>query len=368
LDFALPLFAHPVDSSMYMIQVIDELTGTVSGFKAFKPEEGVTPTPVTGAVVQVGDSPVYAFIAGADVHAGNLNTLSPVLSSFAKEHPEKKSLILQISELIGTDQEKKVARLGMRTLLMEKQGAAAAHSFYEGSVLRSALWRRLLAAATDSAMAQRILSIRARLSAKVTDTGTVQLDLMALPREDRTAIDETNIISEILQEFDPRPIDLPRVAPNRDTSRLEARQLQENVDALVHQISRTGRQEERIAILLSAILENPPVGRGALLEYQRDRAKMADWALAELRRLFTQGDFDSIHDEQLVAAVIPKLFTQQYPMTRGDLLYALARHLGKWPQVNQAIRRSLEKTHSMYVMLWKKEIEHALNETRTQVL
>jgi hypothetical protein len=110
---------------------------------------------------------------------------------------------------------------------------------------------------------------------------------------------------------------------------------------------------------MSAILDDPPVGKSALLQYQSDRAKVADWAAKELRKTFIDTNWGS--DERVMATLVPKLFTQQYPMTRGDLLFYLAKHLGKWPLVNQSIRESLRKTHSIYVEWRRAEIEEELS-------
>jgi hypothetical protein len=90
---------------------------------------------------------------------------------------------------------------------------------------------------------------------------------------------------------------------------------------------------------------------------------MAAWAIAELRKTFIDTNWQS--DEPVIAALIPRLFTKQWPMTRGDLLLFLAKHLGKWPQVNSAIREVLERTRSIYVEGSRKEIEDALAARQT---
>ncbi len=130
------------------------------------------------------------------------------------------------------------------------------------------------------------------------------------------------------------------------------------VTELLKIINRTGRQEERIAILVDAILRDRETGMLALVQYKEDRAKFATWALHELRSslLFNQNR-STFFDEEIIANLIPRFFTQSFPLSRGELLLYLARHLAKWPRINRSIRRSLEKTRSMFVDFFRKQIE-----------
>jgi hypothetical protein len=198
-------------------------------------------------------------------------------------------------------------------------------------------------------MARRIIEVRGRLSAKLDANGNIKLDLSALSKEDQRAIDVSKLIESIVLEFDPLP-SIPSkeaIIDNRDVH--DVAKVQERVESLLSAVRRTGRQEERIALLMSAILSDPAVGKSALLQYQGDRAKTADRAIRELRRLLTENDKSWPSDDRVVAALVPWLFTQQWPMTRGDLLFYLAKHLHKWPSANKAIRNSLARTRSMYV-------------------
>lgn len=364
VGFAIPVLVGPSDASLLAVQEIDEVTGRVCRFRSLDhPRSGMISV-AAGPTVGVGEHQIYAFvITPTNVRVGTLTTLRSTLEHFAEANPSRSGLLLQIRELIGSDKEKKLARTEMRALLLEKQGAAAARSFYEGSVLRSVLWNRLLSMATNEKMSRRILEVRGRLSASVTRDGQIGLNLSALSEEDRARIDAAELISGILLEFEPQP-----VAPGKSTHFVEdqahdAAEVQKVVDSLLKLVRQTGRQEERIALLMSAILGDPTVGKTALLQYQNDRAKTADWAVRELRKTFIDTNWSS--DEEVIAGLVPRLFTKQWPMTRGDLLFFLAKHLGKWPLINQAIRLSLSKTHSMFVDWRRKEIEDVLSQSRS---
>jgi hypothetical protein len=361
VGFALPILSYLLDPPLFAIQEVDELTGCVCSFRTFSPD-GSSLVSKMGPSVRIGDKPFYAFIDTAgNAHLGKLKTLSPVLAQFAAANPDRLGLSLQIRELIGTDQEKKTARTEMRKFLLEKQGSAAARSFYEGSVLRSVLWSRLLSTAINSEMAKRILGVRGRLSAKVDSDGTITLDLSCLSREDLAAIDTTKLIDSILLEYDPQPEKPARSVVEKNGEIHDFAEVQREVDILVRRMIAARRQEERIALMISAILRNPPVGKTALLQYPADKAKTAEWAFKELRRILieTKGT-SSRSDELLISLLIPKILSQQYHMTRGDLLFFLAKHLGSWPVVKKSIRQCLAVTHSVSVELRRGEIEAAL--------
>jgi hypothetical protein len=358
IGFAIPILVRPTAPRLLTIQEVDEVSGRIYGFRILEPQESQF-VHVSGPSVGIGDEPLYAFISTAnDVFIGTLAVLRPILAGFAEANQSRIALKLQINELIGTDNEKKVARAQMRQVLLDVQGAAVARSFYEGSVLRSVLWSRLLSVASSKEMSKRILQVRGKLSASVNQDGQILLDLSALSEEDQEAIDSTKLVSAMLLEFEPQPASTGGPAKANESGVHDAAAIQRQVEDLLSLVHRTGRQEERVTLLMTAILSNPPVGKSALLQYRGDRAKMATWAIAELRKAFIDTNWPS--DERVIAALVPRLFTKQFPMARGDLLFFLAKHLGKWPQVNGAIRAVLQKTHSMFVDFWRKEIEETL--------
>jgi|GraSoi_2013_40cm_1033754.scaffolds.fasta_scaffold08791_2 hypothetical protein len=359
VGFAVPVLIHPTDPRFLVVQEVDELSGRVCGFRILEHQKSQLIHVADDSSVGIGEEQLYAFfITPNNVSIGTLAMLRAALEQFAETNPSRSGLILQIKELIGSDQEKKVARARMRRLLLDAQGTAAARSFYEGSVLRSVLWSRLLSMATSKEMSKRILQVRGRLSAGINQDGQIVLDLTALSEEDRVAIDDAKLISAMLLEFEPRPPAVDKPASLGEDEAHNAARIQRRVEDLLSLVRRTGRQEERVALLMAAILNDPTVGKSALLQYQRDRASTAAWAIAELRKIFIDTSWPS--DEQVIAALVPRLFTKHWPMTRGDLLFFLAKHLGKWPQVNTAIREVLRRTNSAYVHLSRKEIEDAL--------
>jgi hypothetical protein len=274
VGFALPVLIHSGDSQLLAIQEVDELDGRVCNFLIFENNK-LELIYVNGPSVRIGESPIYAFFTKTDASVGTLSEIRADLERFIKENPSHVAVILQIKELIGSDQDKKIARVQMRQRLLAARGAAVARSFYEGSVLRSVLWNRLLAVAINEEMSRRILLVRGSLSASINQEGKIVLDLSALSAADQAAIDQAKVVSAILLEFEPDPGSIPKLERVSENSDHDATAIQRQVDDLLSLVRQAGRQEERVALLMAAILRNPTVGKSALLQYQHDRAKMA---------------------------------------------------------------------------------------------
>jgi len=363
--FALPLLAHPERNDLRLVQEIDEYRNVVSGFRLLEDYTPADAIPINGPLAAIGKEFVHVFVTEIGLlHAGNLGEISSFLEEFAGGHPDEHAVILQIRELVGTDQEKKIARLIMRRDIGRDAGANAAAAFYEGDILRTALWSRILKTAPDEDSARRILRVRPQLSAHIQQDGGVKLDLSALDIRDYSRINQDTLRAELLAEFRPPSDDTTILTLHGDIKPENVLQAGK-VSELISRTSGTRRQEERVAILIDAILRDRKTGMSALVQYKTDKAKYATWALRELRSSLLFNQNRSVPtDEEVIANLIPRFFTKAFPLSRGDLLYHLARHLAKWPKVNTAIRHSLNKTHSMFVNAYRKQIEELLDKPR----
>jgi hypothetical protein len=361
--FALPLLAHPDHVRLRLVQEIDEYRNVVCGFQVLEDYSADDAVALTGPFSTLGGEPIHVFIAETGgLHAGRLDEISPFLNDFVNRCPHEHAVILQIRELIGTDQQKRDARLAVRRDINRAAGASAAGSFYEGDVLRTVLWQHILETAADEDAAKRILRVRPRLSALIQPGGYIELDLRALDVRDYARVDQASLREKLSAEFSQTSgDDLP--APHHDIKPSNLLQTG-RVSELLNAINRTRRQEERIAILIDTFLKDRELGLSALAQYKEDRGKFATWALHELRSslMFSRARSPSA-DEEAVANLIPRFFTKAFPLSRGDLLYLLAWHLAKWPKINAAIRYSLNKTRSMFVNAYRAQIEDLLNNT-----
>ena len=372
----MPLLEHPTDPRLRTIQEFDEVTGKIVGFRVLAGHklESTDVLGVEGGVARVGDEPIYAFVdSSGSPHLGTLQQLRPILKGFAKRHPTYTAVNLQIAELIGASHEKRIARSNMRELITRDSGVNAARSFYEGSALRVALWQELIRQAGDADAADRIIAVRSRISACIGKNGTIELDLAALSPEDIKIINQESLIEKLSAEFDVTSTVDPEksdpIAAADDVVTKKANQV-------LRKVSSAGRQEERIAILMSAILEDRASGLAALRRYPKDRAKVATWGLRQLRSeianrtpnqmpLFGEnvdlGDKEErVFDERIIANLIPRLFGQSFATNRGVLLLMMAEYLGWSVLARDAIKHVLNRTKAMFVDLYRVEIGQAL--------
>ncbi len=143
-SFALPLLGDVNSGSVRFVQEIDETTGCVEQFRILENADHLAPLlelkfPFSAA--RIGYPPIYVFLDQAlQIHIGTLSAIESILRAFLVSNSKHAALKLQISELIGSDQEKRRFRAQIRGLVAKTSGSNAARAFYEGSVLRAALW------------------------------------------------------------------------------------------------------------------------------------------------------------------------------------------------------------------------------------
>jgi hypothetical protein len=356
--FALPLLAHPHSANARLIQEVDELTDVVARFVTLQNYnfEGVSLSGQPQVYAVLGQPMIYAFFTeDAVAHVGTLDELAATLEAFVHRKPRGDAVALQIIELMGHLDQKKLARTTFRNEIRNSVGLKAAQAFYEGSILRSSLWQRLLSRAPSTDFAQRILGVRSQLSAEIVD-GKIQLDLRALEEEDRAQIDQDRLEAELLEEFVGLGMEAGAAEIVIDTGSVEDKR----ADELVRVITRTGRQEERVAIILREILRDRENGLAILSKYQLETAKFAKRVLREIEFSFKNRSSKKMTDEALVASMVRPMFMMQFPMSRGALLYYLAKHLGNWPLVADEIRERLGSTESQFVVPYRHEIDSML--------
>lgn len=185
--FALPLFRHPDKPQLPLVQELDEYLMVVAGFSTFLGDTAQAITILDGPIAYIGLPQIYAFVTDdSAVHAGQLTAIEHVLRSFLGEHADRAATALQVIELIGTEEEQRVARSRMRQLIYDRSGALAAQAFYEGSVVRGEVWGALLAEAWNPHTARRILDARSRIDRTIGSDSSVSFDVSALEPEDYT--------------------------------------------------------------------------------------------------------------------------------------------------------------------------------------
>jgi hypothetical protein len=135
----------------------------------------------------------------------------------------------------------------------------------------------------------------------------------------------------------------------------------EAISNAVKQLRGAGRQEERVAIILSQLLQDRDVGILALREIATDRAEFAKTAFALIRNQFRLDDHNNSNDELVVADLVQKLNRSVFPYNRGQLLYYLAKHLRKYPKINSTIQNCMKRSVSMAVEEVRTDVEKLLS-------
>ncbi|WP_146618716.1 hypothetical protein [Rhodoplanes elegans] len=362
IGFALPLFCHPSDRSLRTIQIVDEYTDLISRFDVVDGE-------IEGEICisdrrwcRVGGGALFCFMpeTGAP-QVGTLAQLESCLRGFARRNKDEVEINLQIFELIGTEQEKKEIRLEMKRRVISRGGIGAGRAFYERSSLLSVLWKMILDAAPNEDAAKRILQTRSRLIANVSSEGDLSLDLSALDPVDRANLDEVELIQRILNEFD---FKASRSCEGEIRS-IEGNEFSDNsaqILVLLKEVSKAARQEERLAMLLGALIGDRALAAFVLRSY-KDRGKFANDVLDRLYRSVVQNKATSDEDvEYIVAEMISQMYSQAFPANRGVLIYYLAKYLSKWRIVRSAIGSLIKRRKSVYLSGYVPEIERFISE------
>lgn len=356
-SFALPILSNSLGERLY-IQVRHHMTQAVIGFEELSDLSRADLDHETHAPVSAGDSYVHGFIdRKGQLYLDVAANLKAPLSVALNDERTPTVTRLTISELIGDFITQSQIR---RNLAREFGGMASdAARAYESSAVRSRLWSILEGAAVDEAAAVKVRNHRSRLIAEVDKNLEIRIDLSVINISALVTISEDEIERRLRSEFSElgtRRDKLPKV----DLS--QVRQLHDPTPLkIIEAVKLSPRAEERIAILLRAILVHPHAGFGALTLYD-EASQFGSQAVGAMRGRVSESDLeDSDILEMRVAQLVSRLFTDSYPMRRGELLYYLALHLSEFPNVNGAIRAALSRSLAQNVDFLRADIEAILD-------
>jgi tetratricopeptide (TPR) repeat protein len=184
------------------VQEIDEYRNRVSGFRVLEGDTSTEREIVSGPSSRIGETQIYAFVAeDGTPHVGTLKKIEPALRSFCDQVSSRPAVSLQIAELIGNAKEKQAARVRMRRIIERRSGPSTANAFYEGSVIRTELWDRLLANASGEDAAKRILNARSRLAAMIQPDGSISLELSAIDPSDYVGTTSAELQRDLFEKF-----------------------------------------------------------------------------------------------------------------------------------------------------------------------
>lgn len=131
-----------------------------------------------------------------------------------------------------------------------------------------------------------------------------------------------------------------------------------DVETLLRHVMTRRRQEERISLIIQAMVERPEIGIPALYAFH-DKSAFSNRVAELLKRNIPPG----VSDETvrwIIASLIRNIFSTAFPMSRGLALHDLAYYLGRYPEINVAIRKKLRSTKSKHVEPYRRRIEDYL--------
>lgn len=342
--FQLPIFTGD-DRQGIFVQICSERGERVEGFTLFAtPPEGIIDLE-NGAMVNVGDAPIFAFLQDDGVVLwGTKSQLASRLRSTNLGHAHA----LQMAELFGNSLEKFKAR---ETTLRAYGGSKIPTQALLASVFAQATWDNLISLSVSDSAIMELRSYR-RL---VMLHSNPEIENV-IPDEIWTSI--SPLVSINRAELRKRLVDeIPEIySEEKNESRIFN---ESKYYGLINIVTYIKRQEERSAFLLEKLLEDPDVAR-YLVDNYRDRAQLARAVWKEVKESIDHLSAHS-HREQFVAGMVQRLFSMSYPFTRGETLYYLAKRLGKYPLVARAIQRKAEASHSFNVNQWRNHILQQLD-------
>ena len=340
--FVLPVFSISGTDELY-IQSINDLTGKVIDFMPIRLEGDQSVSFISSQIVGIGDSAIYAYRREANrVELGTLERLSAFLTTELTNSDAPASVKYQIATLLEDD--RRIAYRNQVCEQLEPLGPSSIVSFNR-STLRSRLWLELHRAAADPEATREILSKRSELDVVYEGGSHVSLKLDSLSAGLRSKIDEQGIIDSLKASLGSyKETGRGDVAQQDDDPRLDYAQV-------LRAVRSSRRQEERLAIIIKALLLDREIGNRLLQEY-RDQAQFANNSIGYLRATIGV-DASRRQMEAVISAIIQRLFYNAYPMRRGEYLYYMAVHLASVSAVADVLAKLARSYYSQSVLQYR---------------
>ena len=369
--FAIPLFQLNDRSNAVYVQRVDEAR-KITGFDLFKDAPGAVPL----------KSPCYAGIGDQEVFA----LLDPSAVAYAGTRPKLSSVVKAwVSKIEAPLQRMSFARFCGDGRLAERAAAEAvkvkASEFRsENQAIRwfidAVVLTELL---TTLAASKRVAHVkisndlleRVRVGVHLSKSLRIQIEVpRSLLQRD---IKQTNNyggklarLLRLLHSATGREVDIKGVEEERgswsarETVALTREAAEtERVDRLLAEIRRCPRQEERVALLIRALISDRAAA-WTVLENYSDRAGFAQNAIDHLREALRpemkKNEFDRTIENEL-----SRIISEAYPLNRGRVLLSFAHILGKHPKFANIIRDRTLRSNSRDVAMSRDAILNELS-------
>jgi hypothetical protein len=119
-------------------------------------------------------------------------------------------------------------------------------------------------------------------------------------------------------------------------------------------------KEERLSMLLDSILQNRSNGLQILDNYDLDKSSYANDALKELRKVLTNEPKNRRVDNVSLVRALRRPLAHQLGGSRANLIYYMAKHLSKYPDIKGYLRKSYLRSTASQFDRYRHEIEKLL--------
>lgn len=150
--------------------------------------------------------------------------------------------------------------------------------------------------------------------------------------------------------------DPPIESPSTEASETDRTDILRNLTL----VRNAPRAEERVALLILAILQNRDVGAELLQALSGDRSKYARSAVRELKAVLASpiqmGTLDAV---DLIKSV-RRHYVHAFPDSRAALIFYMAKHLSVFPGAKDYLRESWSKSYSYAFRPYAQEMQKYL--------
>lgn len=128
----------------------------------------------------------------------------------------------------------------------------------------------------------------------------------------------------------------------------------------IEEIRRARAKGERLAMLIDMILQDRSRGLEIIERYAADVSAYANRSLNELRNALKKETDKSRIDNVSLVRAIRRPLSHQLGDSRASLLYHLAKHLSKYPDIKLYLRKSWAKSSSREFDRYRQQISKLL--------
>ena len=128
----------------------------------------------------------------------------------------------------------------------------------------------------------------------------------------------------------------------------------------IDKIRKAKAKEERLAMLLDSIIQNRSNGVKIIDGYESDKSKYGNAALQELRNAVIREAASEKIDNIALVRALRRPLAHQLADSRANLIYYLAKHLAKYPDIKSYLRKSWARSSSPEYDRFRSQIDKFL--------